>query len=497
MGVATLLLILLIAIIIYAIFQSGYFRCALLAFQIPGPKAIPFIGNCLIVKEKDLLGNIIATGYKTYGPISRLWFGFLPFFVIFEPEHLQQILSSHKHTEKSFLYKLLHNFLGDGLITSSGDKWLAHRKFTTPIFHINILEKFIETFSDSAKEFLIKLQNKNEINVTSFVNECIIDVLNESVLGVLVKEKQKKSPFREGKVVAPHRIANPWLLFDWIYQLTSSASDELDQKKRLDEFVRKIIQERRNTEEYVDDMKRKCLLDYLIDISKTHPDFDEKDIIDEACTFMLAGQDSVGATLAFTIFLLAQHQNHQAKCYDEIKYIFGDDERTPTINDLKEMKHLEMCIKETLRLYPAVPIMARHLGGEVKCGNVTLPSGSEIFVIPYATHRLEHIYPNPENFIPERFLPEECDKRNPYAFLPFSAGPRNCIGHRFAMIELKTIVSTILRKYRITSVPGKEIIEPSFRITLRARGGIFVQFEERNNNETSFENKNYNLFTRG
>lgn len=79
-------------------------------------------------------------------------------------------------------------------------------------------------------------------------------------------------------------------------------------------------------------------------------------------------------------------------------------------------------------LYPSVPVVARCLGEDVKCGKTILPAGCEIFVIPYATHRLEHIYPEPEKFIPERFLPENCEKRNPYAFLPFSAGPRNCVG---------------------------------------------------------------------
>jgi cytochrome P450 family 4 len=118
-------------------------------------------------------------------------------------------------------------------------------------------------------------------------------------------------------------------------------------------------------------------------------------------------------------------------------------------------------------MYPAVPVIARRLGEDVKCGKINLPVGSEIFVIPYATHRLEHIYPEPEKFIPERFSPENSEKRNSYAFLPFSAGPRNCIGHKFAIIEMKTIISTILRSFRLLPVPGKNQIDPLFRITLR------------------------------
>lgn len=79
-------------------------------------------------------------------------------------------------------------------------------------------------------------------------------------------------------------------------------------------------------------------------------------------------------------------------------------------------------------LYPAVPIVARRLGEDVQCGKINLPAGCDIFVIPYATHRLEHYYPEPESFIPERWNSENSEQRNSYAFLPFSAGPRNCIG---------------------------------------------------------------------
>jgi cytochrome P450 family 4 len=90
----------------------------------------------------------------------------------------------------------------------------------------------------------------------------------------------------------------------------------------------------------------------MIEIAESHPDFTEQDIIDEACTFMLAGQDSVGAAMAFVFFMLAQNQKYQTKCIDELDEIFGSDDRAPTMKDLREMRYLEMCIKETLRLYP-------------------------------------------------------------------------------------------------------------------------------------------------
>lgn len=168
--------------------------------------------------------------------------------------------------------------------------------------------------------------------------------------------------------------------------------------------------------------ERKCLLDFMLEIAKNNPHFDDDDIVNEACTFMLAGQDSVGAATAFCLFLLAQNPECQQKCVDEINEIFEDDNRAPTMKDIREMRYMEQCIKETLRLYPSVPLIARKLSEDIRCGKYTIPNGSNIMIFPYATHRLHSIYPNPECFDPDRFTPEQCEKRHPYAFIPFSAG---------------------------------------------------------------------------
>jgi len=149
------------------------------------------------------------------------------------------------------------------------------------------------------------------------------------------------------------------------------------------------------------------------------------------------------------------------------------------MTDLHEMRYMEMCIKEALRLYPSVPLIARKLGEEVRLANHTLPAGSNVFICPYATHRLARIYPDPERFLPERFSPENSENRHPYAFIPFSAGPRYCIGNRFAIMEIKTIVSRLLRSFQLLPVPGKTTIAATFRITLRASGGLWVRLKPR------------------
>lgn len=225
---------------------------------------------------------------------------------------------------------------------------------------------------------------------------------------------------------------------------------------------------------------RKCLLDCMIEIAENNPSFTEDDIVNEACTMMLAGQDSVGAAVAFCLYLLAQNQDCQQKCLNEIDQIFDSDTRAPTMQDLREMRYLEQCIKETLRLYPSVPLIARKITEDIPLSKHKLPSGSNVLILPYATHRMPSIYPEPERFDPERFAPEMTEKRHPYAYIPFSAGPRNCIGHKFAIIEIKTVISKILRHYQLHPVVGKSNLKPVFRITVRATGGLWVRLQPRN-----------------
>ncbi|XP_073848031.1 probable cytochrome P450 4aa1 isoform X2 [Musca autumnalis] len=164
------------------------------------------MGNCLLIKEKNLLRLHAAKAKELYGSLVRVWVFLFPFFVVLQPDDLQMILSSKKHTNKVFFYRFMYNFLGKGLITNSGDKWHTHRRLIQPTFHLSILERFIGTFADASQalyERLDPLVGQN-INIANFVNDCIVDILNEAVLGVPIKKKNldmEQSPFRNLDVI--------------------------------------------------------------------------------------------------------------------------------------------------------------------------------------------------------------------------------------------------------------------------------------------------------
>ncbi|XP_029155107.1 probable cytochrome P450 4aa1 isoform X2 [Nylanderia fulva] len=482
--------------IIYVIYAlKNYVRILRFIFTLDGPKTVPILGNANAVLDGNLMQRMHNEG-QSYGRIFRIWLTFLPYVVLVEPEDIQVVLSSMKHTRKIFFYKLLDNFLGKGLVTRDVDKWKIHRKILQPAFHLHVLERFAGTFGKCADHLVNKLLEKDgkDVNVTMFVNNSVYEILIETILGMTARQASSKAdddtPFRKGQVMMPYRFARPWLLIDWIYRLTAAGKSEEQQQKDLFDFCFEKVKEKReflrkngsfiaNDKTLSMEDRKMSLLEYMVEINERNPCFTDRDIIEECCTFMLAGQDSVGTGAAMTLFLLANNPTWQEKCIAELDEIFGDDGRSPTMQDLKKMKCLDMCIKESLRLYPSVPLFARTLGQDVRIGKHVIPTGCGVFIVPYCTHRLAHHFSNPHDFKPERFNPENSEGRHPYAYIPFSAGPRNCIGYKFATLEMKSIISAVLRKCRLEPILGKEKVIARFRMTVRAHGGLWVKVRSR------------------
>ncbi|KAG7211454.1 hypothetical protein KM043_010736 [Ampulex compressa] len=486
-----LFLVVMVAMYILYVLRN-YLRNVKLAFELPGPRALPLLGNAHSLLEDDLIHRIGSESWL-YGRIFRVWVSVLPYVVLVEPEDIQLVLGNAKHNKKIYVYKLLENFIGKGLISEDTDKWNLHRKVLQPAFHFHILERFIESFAASAGQLVdVFLENEGKaINITSLINDSIYVILSETILGITntssLNGAKNDSPFRKGQVMAMYRMARPWLLLNSIYRLTRAGQSEKKQRRDLVDVCFKMMKEKRELlrstkpDEKKKDARRKIsLLDYMIEMNEKNPSFTDEDIVEQCCTFMLAGQDSVGTTTALTVFLLAQHPEWQERCAKELEDIFGGDSRCPTMNDLKAMKCLEMCIKETLRLYPSVPIIGRTLGENVKIGDRVIRAGCGVIVSPYSTHRSPRYFPDPSAYKPERFSSENSEKLHPYAYIPFSAGPRNCIGHKFAMLEMKCIISAILRNCRLETIAGKDEIHLKFRMTIRAQGGLWVKVISRN-----------------
>lgn len=174
--------------------------------------------------------------------------------------------------------------------------------------------------------------------------------------------------------------------------------------------------------------------------------------------------------------MLGQHQEIQQKVFEELSRTMT---KEMTLLDYNNFKYLECVIKETLRLYPPVPYISRVVIEDAKCGNLILPKNTEISIHIFDIHRDPKHFPDPESFNPDRFLPENTIGRHPFAFIPFSAGLRNCIGQRFAMLELKILLAAIISNFKIKAVTKIDDLTFQAGLILRTKDDLFVKFEKR------------------
>lgn len=228
--------------------------------------------------------------------------------------------------------------------------------------------------------------------------------------------------------------------------------------------------------------RKRPFIDTLIHQHLKEPhSLSELDVREEVDTFMFEGHDTTAWGLTWAVYLLGLHEDVQSKCHDELDHIFSDDQsRDITMDDLRQMKYIECVVKESQRLYPSVPILGRTLSTDINVTGHLVPKGVSVLILPYLVHRDPKHWPQPERFIPERFEDAETLRhRHPFAFIPFSAGPRNCIGQRFALLEEKAIIASLLRNYRIRSRETRDKVRLMPALILKSRLPIQVELVRR------------------
>ncbi|XP_046992824.1 cytochrome P450 4g15 [Schistocerca americana] len=520
--------LLLPAVVLYFIYyRLQRRRMYELADKIPGPPGLPVLGNALsfIGKNEEIFERVYTMSFE-FGSVVKTWIG--PKLLVFltDPRDVELILSSNVYIDKSTEYRFFKPWLGEGLLISSGQKWRSHRKLIAPTFHLNVLKSFIDLFNANSRDVVNKLRKEGTktFDVHDYMSECTVEILLETAMGV-TKSTQDKSGYEYAMAVMKMcdilhlRHTKLWLRPDWLFNLTRYGTEQVKLldvihgltkkvlKKKKEEFQkgggakRYIASEQTDTaaaaalsankglrddldeqdENDVGQKKRLAFLDLMIESAQNGVVLTDEEIKEEVDTIMFEGHDTTAAGSSFFLSMMGIHQDIQDKVIQELDEIFGDSDRPATFQDTLEMKYLERCILETLRMFPPVPIIARQLHEELKLASmdVTLPAGCTVVVGTYKIHHREDIYPNPEVFNPDNFIPEKTADRHYYAFIPFSAGPRSCVGRKYAMLKLKIILSTILRNYRVYS----DLTEKDFKLTadiiLKRAEGFKVRMEPR------------------
>ncbi|XP_046734901.1 cytochrome P450 4C1-like [Diprion similis] len=473
----------IISILIYHLRRLRLYKQA---SKFSGPPVLPIFGNTLIFvgSNEDILRKIMELG-DLYPSPFRVWFGHRLFLGVTNPEQMKTIFLSQKTIEKEDLYKFIRPWLGTGLFTAPASKWRVKRKLIMPTFNSRILESFVEVFAIQSKILVQRMEvelDGDEFDVFDYVSLCTLDIICETAMGVSVRA-QTESGCRYVEAVKSvskgifRRIFHVWLHPDFIFERTQLGKTQKECVKYLHSLTNEVIKKKKEAYFKVNDKpekgarngeyRRKAFLDLLMELTHNEEIFTDDELREEVDTMMIAGNDTTAIINCFVILMLASHPNVQNKVYEELSEIFGNDdndERTVTHEDLPRMEYMERVIKETMRLFPIGPVLVRAVTEDLDIGEHTLPAGSSVVLAILYTHRNEEFWPDPLKFDPDRFLPEEVAKRHPYCYLPFSAGPRNCLGIKYAMMAMKTLLATVLRRYIIK----KDNVQPIQDIKLKA-----------------------------
>ncbi|XP_003746392.1 cytochrome P450 4V2-like [Galendromus occidentalis] len=432
--------------------------------------------------------------------------GFEANVAIYRAEEVEAFVSHSENISKPFIiYDMVNPWLKRGLLTSTGSKWRSRRKMLTPAFHFKILDSFAAVMNHHARILTEQLGSRIDDDIVPPIQTLTLKIICETVMGVNLDTYEREATRdyldamrRMGELLLL-RVISPYQWPEWLYRWTPSGSEAYGVVARLHHFSKTVIEERQayfeNDPEALGNLMKldvdesfKCKKPFLDLLLKEHfnkrSQFTIEDIREEVDTFMFEGHDTTAQALSFALFLIGHHPEVQQRIHKELDEVLGIENNDCDIDldQLRQLKYLECVVKESLRIYPSVPLVGRRITKEYQLNGKTVPRGSNVYCFIFALHRDPRYFPEPERFDPDRFLPEKSAGRHPFAFLPFSAGARNCIGQKFALREEKIILAWILRRYNLQSMMPRDDIKLYTELVLRSKCGLPVKCTPRSRN---------------
>ncbi|XP_020020893.1 cytochrome P450 4F2-like isoform X1 [Castor canadensis] len=463
------------------------------------PKRNWFLGHLDMIPPTEQGMKKVTQLVTTYPKCFMIWMGpIIPVITLCHPDTIRPILSASVAVapKDMMFYSFLKPWLGDGLLLSTSDKWSCHRRLLTPAFHFNILKPYVKIFNDSTNVMHAKWQRlisegKNRLDMFEHISLMTLDSLQKCIFGFESNCQEKPSEYiatiLDLSALVTRRGHNLLMYMDFLYHLTPDGQHFRKACRLVHDFTGAVIQERRQTlpDQDVDDFllaKAKSKTLDFIDVLLLTKDEDGKmlsdeDIRAEADTFMFEGHDTTASGLSWVLYNLAKHPEYQERCRQEVRELLRDrDPKDIEWDDLAQLPFLTMCIKESLRLHPPVVFITRRCTQDVMLPDgAVIPKGVTCAISIFGTHHNPAVWPDPEVYDPFRFDPENIKDRSPLAFIPFSAGPRNCIGQTFAMSEMKVALALTLLRFRVLPDHAEPRRKPE--LILRAEGGLWLRVE--------------------
>ncbi|XP_065073957.1 cytochrome P450 4C1-like [Ochlerotatus camptorhynchus] len=464
------------------------------------PRAKPYypvVGNLplAIGKNPNELFDSLYECFRQHDRMFTLQFSTIVAVCPSHPELIQRVLNHPDCQEKPDVYKVVR--LPKGLLAARYETWKVHRKTLNSTFNTKILHSFLSIFNNSSRRLIDRLgqcaDGGESCNILKYISECTLEMICRTSLGGKALEREGRQDFIENLEVAlttlGKRIFSISLHNDFIYQFTTLYREEMKATNTCHQFTDKIIAEKHiefkslydgtgnpagealPDEDDEENYKRpQIFIDQLMKMPLLMKDaysFSDQEISDHVYTMIVAGNETSATQLAHTCLLLAMNPDVQEKAYQEVQQVITSSDMFVDTDTLKQLVYVEAVLKEAMRLIPVAPLIARENIRDIELDGHRIPKGTVFLMNIYALHRRSDIWGlDSERFNPDRFLGDEARRRHPFAHLPFSGGPRGCIGYRYAMMSLKILLALILKNFEITTDIKYSDIKYHYQISL-------------------------------
>lgn len=442
--------------------------------RVPG---LPFFGNLREYQRSPL--GFLEGATRQYGDVVRIRLGPLKPYLLGDPELAGEVLVAQtKLYRKDAFLRDLRPVIGNGLLTSEGDFWRRQRRLAQPPFHAKRVAEYGDTFVELTARAMRAWKDGQELDLHEEMMHVTLEIVGKTLFGADVGDTAEGV----GKAldVVLRRALDPWrFFFPAVDRLPLRRNARfVDAIAKLDTIVFGFIRARRSlaassaTGTHGDD-----LLGMLMDAKDDDgTSMSDTQLRDEVMTLFLAGHETTAIAMSWTLYLLSQNPTVEAELAKEIRGHLGA--RTPTAADVPSLKLAERVVMESMRLMPPAWSLGREAIADTTIGGYEVPTGTAVWLVPWAMHRDRRWFPEPLAFSPARFE-GDWQKRIPkHAYMPFGGGPRLCIGISFAMLEATLMLVTILQRFSLTLVPGHRIV-PLPGVTLRPKYGVRMTLHAR------------------
>jgi cytochrome P450 len=396
--------------------------------------------------------------YRFYSPARRA-----PMWVINHPDDVKRVLvSNHKNYTKGAGMDRVKILLGHGIMTSEGELWKRQRYMMQPSFHRRVITEFAKLIDACNERFIAKWEAQAArgelVNVTDDMSELTLEIVLLSIFGTDLER------------LAQDFGSNP---FDIVTKETARDLKFAYKFRQLAKLVGALVTRRREEKsEHFD------FLQMLMDSrdKETGAPMTERELIDEAMTLIVAGHETTASGLNWTWYLLSQNPEAEKLLHAEIDA--AAEKSGPSLSDMEQLSYTKNVVDEALRLYPPGWLLSRRTIAPDVLGGYRCPAGTDVLLSPYLLHRHPRYWKEPDAFRPERFDAAHEAERPRFAYMPFAAGPRHCIGETLALYEMYMHLYKVARRYRLTHVEGRPL-EIEAQINLRTKYPLMMKLERR------------------